>query len=481
LYKTFFIRENYYVILLFVFSAFIIYFTNVTLSKIYFLILLFAYLRSNNNVFWIAFSFILLMTPGGFFSGELLSDTKRIPVYQIISGFSFSYFDIFFIISIYKGFLLNKKKKYFFNNALNLFIFYGIVIFTISLSIGINLYNFSILFRSTILPILFFYIFPKLGLEESDFLKLFKIILPFVILSFIGQIYEIFYAKPLVSLFKDVEQYGAAIAEGSEEVSRSFDAIYLHHLSYFIIFILIISQKYIFPRYFLILLLFLSFIVCFTSATRGPFIMYSIILLAGLFIIIFYSSQFKNSFLNILLFITISILLFYFIKTNYYLSVQVERAFKRISSIEEISKGDIKSVETRVEIRIPKVMKNFKESPVFGTGFSDEALKFADGHIGMHNMLREGGIIGMLIYMILFFNIFNKLLIQRSRIRNSNIKNTFLIFIAILIGLLFEHTTSTQYFGYLIGFDPVEKWFMLTLLFAFFNEIYYKSVYNTYK
>src|SRR4030042_1991081 len=88
---------------LFVLSVFIVYITPPILSKIFFLLLLFQFARSKNNFFWFAYFFIISQGPGYFFADLSITAEHRLPLYTIMSGFSFTPLDLFVILALAKA------------------------------------------------------------------------------------------------------------------------------------------------------------------------------------------------------------------------------------------------------------------------------------------------------------------------------------------------------------------------------------------
>jgi hypothetical protein len=165
------------------------------------------------------------------------------------------------------------------------------------------------------------------------------------------------------------------------------------------------------------------------------------------------------------------------IKSNQVMSIQLERSSERLTSVEYLITGRGKSrIENpRLEQRIPLLIKKFKESPIIGWGFSEEGIKAQDGHVGFHNMLREGGVFEMVVFLFWFFQI-AKFPISLSNKRGISINEKFaLLFMSIvLLALMIKHATSSQLFGYLVEFDAIQKWFMISVMLTGFNVFYWQ-------
>lgn len=475
-------NENYSLIALFFFSALVVYFLPAMLSRLLFFVYLLLFYKSTNNYFWIAFVFLLLATPMGLFSGGLRDDSQRLPLYSFGAGFSFSFFDLFYVTAIFKAInIKNNIPRYYFNTALQIVIAFGILLLVYSLLTGINVKNIILIVRTGIFPFAFFIFAPRLITTTDQFTKLIRLLLPFVFLSFIGQVYEISFGRPLVAMMRSGAEIAAesGIAEGSDKVSRAFDSEFLNTLSIiFCSFFLISGDKNFKPVY-LLILIFLNFFICFTSATRGSFLSYAVIVALLFWFIIKSSTSNSKHFKYIFITIIIVAAGWMALKSSNKLNTQVELSGERLSSLSSIASGDVTSVNARVDERIPKLMAKFKERPLFGWGFSSESIDASDGHVGMHNMLREGGILEMIVFAIFFYQVVS---IPRRMRRKKGIlqgeANALSFVVIAFLSLLIEHTTSMQYFGYLLQFEPKNVWMIVTILLVGINLFYRKTNIN---
>lgn len=476
-------RENYIMFILFFFSAAIVYFTPQAIQRIYFFILLVQFYRSKTNYFWFAFAFLLMVAPSGFFSGSLSSDTQRIPIYSFGKGLSFSFFDLFYLVAILKSiFTIQASAGYYFRSSLRIVVFYAGILLLYSYILGMGFSTLILIGRTTLLPFLFFIFASRLLNTSEDFVKLFKLLLPFIFLSFIGQVYSISFGRTLISIVKTsastVISNGAAIAEGSDEIARVFDASYLNTLSIiFCCFFLIRSDGNFKPSY-LITIIFLNFIICFTSATRGIFLTYTMTL-AALTWFILKSSAFRTQYIKYLgIGLVVIILGRIALSTSNTLSTQIDRAEQRIGTLSILFGGDVtlEGNNKRLEDRIPKMMVKIKENPILGWGFSDEGMEYQDGHIGLFNMTREGGILELLVFTLFMFQIAAK---PRALSRSWGLagsEKSALSFIGFaFLTILVDHATSTQMFGYFLGFEAAPKWMLVSLILLGMNAFYRQS------
>lgn len=479
------ISDLFQIIILFVLSFIVVYFLPVVIQRIYFILLLVFYSRSKNNYFWLAFVFIILSAPAGIFIGKSSIDTQQIPIYTIFPSVSFSFFELFIFTSIGKYIFDNRKNhSYYFKKGVNVVILFGVILLLFSLIIGMDMNGIINVGRFTILPILLLLIAPFLIKNKNEFIKIIKILIPFVLLSFIGQFYSIIFGKLLVSIVKYSGSvrldFDNAINETNYEIIRNFDAEYLNTFVLIVCgYLLLRNRNDIKPQY-LILAITASFITCFTSATRGPFLMY--IFIVGILIILAIRNTPQILGRNIgSVFLVFSIILvgFSYFRFNDQFSNQLKYAGLRLGTIQNIAAGDYETAEKRMDERIPILLKMFEESPIIGWGFSKAGLATNDGHLGIHNMLREGGILEILVFLYLFIQIMYQPFLLKQYRRISIYETTAIRFFAIaIISILIQHSTSTQFFGYYIEFDPYPKWLMLILLLLGINIFYRNAKQN---
>ncbi len=181
---------------------------------------------------------------------------------------------------------------------------------------------------------------------------------------------------------------------------------------------------------------------------------------------------------SVVIVVVVALVGFNLMKSDSVLSVQLNSASDRISTIGiffgEKDRSTYEGSNARQDVRIPKMMKNIKESPLIGYGFSDKAREYSDGHVGFHNMVIEGGIIELFVFMYFIFMTIMRVRGITSGFRLGNKKNALRFLSYTLIAILVVHGTSSQYFGYVLGFLSYHRWYMLALIFCGMNLYYYQ-------
>ena len=203
------------------------------------------------------------------------------------------------------------------------------------------------------------------------------------------------------------------------------------------------------------------------TATRGWIIASSILLLGTFFLF-----GLSRSITKLFRLVIVSVFGFWVVVSQFpVLKPQVDASFERLATIEALAAGDITAGGTlgRLNVRSPKVMKKFWESPVFGWGFSNEYFDNHDQHVGHQNILLNIGVLGYVFIMGLFISIWIKTwrLSRRKEIRRYE-GNAPLVYLFSLIAVFVIHSSSTQLWGYHLG---KEKTLFLAFLLAAINAV----------
>jgi hypothetical protein len=145
-------------------------------------------------------------------------------------------------------------------------------------------------------------------------------------------------------------------------------------------------------------------------------------------------------------------------------SAQGNLAFDRYLTVVDLAEGDLTAGGTliRLDVRGPRVMAKFQESPLIGWAFSNTFHAFKDGHVGNQTNLLNFGIFGFFIINMVFISIILKTLQwgRRPEVRQV-IGNSSLVFVFALLSFIFIHSSS----GLLWGFAYSKP--AISLLFAF--------------
>lgn len=445
----------------FILSIIAIYLAPKAAGVVFQVLLLILFYKSKYNYFWLAFVFIIENFPGTLFSrytGDIQHTFSILP--ESPAG-TLYFWMVFILIALLKA--LKTKESYKFILKENIILLFGYFIFLVLI---FGLYKVSAVTR-TLLPWLLLLILPRLLKKEEDFSGFFRLIFSFVFFVLFTQTFQLIYGISIAKIL--VGSNIPLLSVELEDVARPTEGIFIPFLAMFGSLYYLIFKKKIFDKKYLRAILGFGLFSIFITATRSW-------LIASLFIFIgyyvFISREKLIVFKNFALPALFLLLSIQFIPILYQ---QADLAFQRYETVALLLKGDVTAGGTlvRLDVRSPRVLAKFYESPVIGWGYGSEANKYSDGHVGNQNMLMQNGVIGYLFWLILWVVFILKMMRLNKLISNSNpYKNVPRLFILMIIGILFVHS-SAQWFDFLLQFLPG---FTIIFLFTFASFIQKKAI-----
>lgn len=463
-------KDNNRMMLLLFISIIAVYYLPFRLNQLIFLVFLFIAYRSKKDYFWIAFFFILLDAPGRLFQGGALTDLHRTPFYPIIPGVSLSFNDLFILMYLFKTIHIKRKYRFIFKNDFMFLLFFTMFVLIYSLIIGMSAGNMISTCR-ILMSWSFIYIFLKLLIKEFDFDRLNRLLFPIVFLALASQMYSYLTGNYLGRFLKGFTFKTSLLllTPDSGEAARAADSsiilLYCFTMALFYLF----SKRPVFPRRYLYFIIVTCMFSVFLSATRGWIIAY----IFFFFMVFITSNKSKNikQFISIGVLATLVIVLFSFLFPL--IKVQMQRVTERVGTVIALAEGDITAGGTLVRLsrRVPLIMKEIKERPIIGWGFSNRYFKHADNHIGHHSIVLNVGIIGYIILNFIFFKwclrIYRFSGFQPAKVKYGQIAIKTLCFAFLAMYII--HSSSSQSWGVHI---ELPKIFFYSLLLSFFNIVY---------
>jgi hypothetical protein len=429
-----------------------VYYAPVALNKLFFLGLLAWFWKSDKNYFFFALTFVIMQQPGGLFQGSLASDVHRVPLYNLVSGISFDFFDLFFILSFAKAWLRGQHRRIILKRPLVLLAIYLGFLFLLSMVEGMSFGSMSFYLRNFSTYILFVS-FPFLMGDKKDLHRFMYLVFPTVFIILLGQLYFLLTSQLLESLFLGYSRTARAwvYREAGSNVLRPVaglsGSVLLVFFSYIFSLLLSLWEQVKIRQYYLFTVTTVSFLIIFLSATRSWTVVF--VVLMGVYI--FKISQNKERILKkIASFMIIFLALYLFVpKVNH----AVQNALNRMATLEDLATGDVTAAGTltRITKRLPRVLKGYKQSPVIGLGFTEKFRFYNDYHVGNFNMLMQVGIVGFFFFLYFWTSFFRllwrnrKLLSVRNRYRQQ-----LLVVITAFLLMLLLHFTSYQFFGFIL-------------------------------
>jgi len=450
-------------IILFLSALVLVYLIPSSFNKILFPLYCVLFYKSKNNALWLVFFLLLIEGPGGLFSGGDRSDLLRLPLYNLAEGVSISFEQLFCITAFLKVF--KKKVRFkplgFISKNMKYLAVYFIVLLFVSFLLGISFSNLRFVYRIIINLTLFYSIY-FLFSDENDFIDFFKLIFPLAFVAFSLQLYSLVNGHQLITLFKP-ESLFIQGSVGLYEI-RPIEMVHIVMFAFFGSLYFLFLKKKVFNQAFLLVVNVIAFASIFITGTRTWFIAFFV---TYLFLFIFMPKKlFRITLKHSIVLVGAIIMLF----SSVLIKNQFSNAFKRISTVELIAKGDITMGGTadRFNVKAPIVMKAFGQSTIiFGAGFSDMYFTEGTGHVGYQNLLLNSGIIGFILVLLFLVQIIRSGIKMKYLLGNyNNYKDAMIIFVFWLIAILIINA-STQ----MIGYDlPLVRIILLCMFVYFFNN-----------
>lgn len=414
---------------------------------------LFLYYRSSKNYPWLIIVFFISFTPGAIFS----NNAKYLSLVSVPGFGTVTFSMMFVIVSWLKA--MKSNIPVFFRNQYLLVLAYMLILLPI--------FGFKVV---TLVRLLIYYswlmVVPRLLYKQDEYDKLIYMVFLFNIFTFISNIYQIVRGVPLLSLF--VSDRTGLIAQDTEALIRTADGVAFGFLS--VIGGLLYLSKEHSPINPVVAYsgLVIGLLNVISSATRGWII-------STIFLIITYSFFIvPKVFRNIMIVLPILAVTTAAVWQVPLIKSQISKAYNRLIGFENILNPDFDADTTdlgRIK-RGERVMEKFRESPIIGFGFGEEAREYMDGHTGNQSVLLNFGIIGFFLLANLWIGFIIPLLMRKSKSRALNSEYQIDVLMCLsLISVYIIHSTSGAFLHPLLGGSAV-FWYGLT--FAHGNMLYYR-------
>lgn len=433
-----------------------VYGLNSTFSRAaYYVLIVLIFFFSKETIFGVALLFILTLNPWGLFYTSPFD--WIIPITSTV-GIPYS---ISFTAIIFVKFLLKKEwRKQFITDYLikfyRYFAFYIVFLLIWGLIFGHSnksLYDLT----TSIFVLSVFLVIPKI-FDERKQVSFNRIIFGFCIIHAFFSMVDVISTGEISKIL--VFGRGARGPRIEGDLVRIFGGLWIALYCLILALYYLAKRKKHFNNYYLLLVILMSFITVLNSGARG-WMLGSIFLL--LFFIIYYfrrliTARFAAGTL-IIIAASIIILPAPILKN-------IKESNERFLTIKTIAEGDMTAGGTagRWNVRGPRVLTEFQESPIFGFGFSKITSRYYDAHVGNHTLLLMGGIVGLsIIWLTVISIIFNLYRIEKKY------RNYYGIFVMGLgfLSIMIIHSTNVIMISF-VRMPPASV-FLIALLFNHIN------------
>ena len=458
-------NKDYQLLIFLLLTSFVsVYFMPAMLNRVIFLGILVAIFRTRYDYVYLVWFFIINDAPGQLFSAGAF-DAVRIPLYPVTGGISVTFQELFLLLYLYKYLSLKTKPEFIFKREFIWVLVFGFFVVAYSFLLGIGFDNLVKTFR-IFLPWSLILILPTYIKNREILVRCSLLIFPVVFLSLASQIYTYLTGNYLDVHLRgvDVRFYGLA----GDTAARSYSSVYI------ILFVVIqslffmMNQKSDINNNYLGLVTFVGIFSIFLTATRGWIIAFAF-LVVGCFFMFGLSRQITK-WIRIAV---VSAFAFWLVGSQFpIVQNQLDATLNRMMSLEALASGDVTAGGTlqRLNIRGPRVMSKFWESPFVGWGFSNVYFDYADGHVGNQNILLNSGIVGYMFINGLFVLLCVKIWrFSRKREAQKTGDRSYLIYVFALMTVFIIHSSSTQFWGLDLVFDHFQKTTFWGFLFASIN------------
>ncbi|MDF1559927.1 MAG: hypothetical protein P1P83_06945 [Bacteroidales bacterium] len=410
------------------------YFTNTIIASFWALFLLVLYYRSDDEPVWLAF---FLVTGDGFM-GFMGLYSVTLTLFPDLPAIEISQFYV--MLTVVKVLSRKSHPPLFYRKYMQILGIYLVFLIAWGLVMGLsNELNMYMRVLKTSIPFLLIFSLPRLMPDLRSYKRFFGIVFIIVLSAF---------ALQLFSLITGIYPAEAFIPAGDEIEDKEAFRIFYNAISTLIglfgaLLFLSTKGRTGFSNWFLLLVVFSAFMMALLSATRGWIIAFAlIVIMSGLLVRTIDTRKIAQL-------VFISAILIIAGSRSDRIRNQVTFSRERLTTMESIRTGDITAEGTlhRLDVRSPKVMNIWKQSPLFGWGFSDTGFKSSDGHIGNQTLLMFSGLTGfVLLNGFLLWFIYKMYIAFRRSGRADPYRNGYLVFIIFLTGWFIIHSTSSQQF-----------------------------------
>ena len=431
---------------LFALTVLVVYYALPIFNKAYFIVLLALFWKSKKDYFWFALVLVIIQQPGTLFHGALATDVHRIPMYNVASGISLSFYDLFFISAFAKAMTKGNKTTLILYKPLFHLLCYLISLIMISVVVGTSIGQ-LIYYARIYTSYTLFISLPFLVYKKEEYFHFIYLLFPIVFLVFASQIFTLLAGgNRLESLFISGSIRGIGMYMDSGAVIRPTGVCSLMVYICLICSLFFLDKiNYQVSRRYLYVIIAVSFLIIIISATRTWIIMFAAVFFFYFVVLSKLSTRFFVPLLLISAILCASYLLVPTIKYS------VDNSLLRTSTLISLAKGDLSlgGSSVRITERLPRVLKGIKQNPIFGLGISDTYMRYGDYHVANFNLILQSGIIGLLFFINLWAKYFRMVLGTRKQMLHYNSYRMPLLVLSVgFAGMLLLQFTTYQLFGF---------------------------------
>ncbi len=447
----------------FALAVFAVYYAPSAFNYLYFLALPVLFWRSKHDYFWFAFYFIITNTPAFLFFESSGEATKRLPLYSLTGGISFSVLDIFVLFSIGKVIWLKKSKAIVVNKSLRFILIYLALIslpmtFVLGMEGSSFFNNFRPYFYYTMLVTFYFLVD-----ETEDVFKFGYLMVPYVFFTLFDQLFLLTRGELLITIINPETVRAIVNNTVTNDARAYFSGFLLVFYAFFFALQLRSNAKYEVFAGLAYLVIGAALAAFLLSATR----VYLMIPLTVLSMYVLWGRKGTTDLVKMSAFVVLFAIVFFsldILSFDFFLRSiwpRFEAFFMIILGGGNLAEFD--TVQNRVSEDLPSLMKGIAHSPIVGTGFSGVFRQYLNNDLGFLNTILIVGVVGF----VFFLNFFVMLFRQLNQWVNDSwadtnartiLNNTRMV----LVGVLLGYATTFDFFTV----RQIDRIFFVSILLA---------------
>ena len=387
-----------------------VYYAPSYVNMLYFVVLLGLFWRSKSDYFWFAFFLILINTPANLFFETSSTAVRRLPLYSVLPGISFSVFDLFILLGIAKVYYFKyyTGKSFTVSRSAKFLLFYVFLV-SIPMSFIIGYDEFGSSFLNNFRPYFYYTLvipFFFLIKDPADIYKMGYLTVPYVLVTLFDQLYLLTTGKMLASLVNP-ETVRYVVENTITGGARAYFTGYLLLLYAFLFGLqLRMNRKYEIISGFGYLAIILTFTAFILSATRS----YLMMPLMALFGYVLYSKRAAPDLIKLAIVTVVFAVIFFSLNLISWESFMkgIWPRFEAFFNVIFGGGGSLQNFDTvasRLETDLPELWEAVNYSPFVGAGFSGWFREFINDDLGFLNTVLVLGWVGFAFFLnfIIFF------------------------------------------------------------------------------
>ena len=458
----------------FALAVYVVYYAPTLFNYLYFLVLPVLFWRSKHDYFWFGFYFIIINTPAFLFFETSGEAARRLPLYSLTGGISFSVLDLFVLVSLAKVMWQRKMKDFVISKPLRfILIYFALVSIPITFIIGMENSSFFNNFR----PYFYYAVllsFYFLVDKTEDVFKFGYLMVPYVFFTLFDQLFLLTQDKLLIAIINPETIRIIVNNTVTNDARAYFSGFLLVFYSFFFALQLRSNPKYELFTGLAYTIIGLSLATFLLSATR----VYLIIPLTVLGMYVLLEQKGMSDAVRLSLFVGLFAIVFFslnIISFDFFLRSiwpRFEAFFMVLFGGGDLAKFD--TVQNRIDEDLPSILEGIMHSPIVGTGFSGVFRSHENNDLGFVNTILIFGVVGFMLFINFFVMLFRQLnQWVKHPWADANARTIFNTTRMVFVGILLGYATTYDFFTV----RQIERIFFVSILIAS-TEIAVRSIKN---